>query len=293
MANQTQKQKAAKAAAAVKAAEEAKAAAEETAKQEAEAETVGENTQAPEEEAKVETETETVAEKTEDKVEETLDDAVVKVVDPIQLKEDAQAALAEREKQVEQEKPKEPPVLAKSTPKMKRVEIKNDDININTISKEDYFQIKHKYIFGTGSQDLQEVISFLDRYEDEMARGKVVADQFGASLQQQLYRVYLRALMLGPNERSIAMDYVLWKFFKNEKSSFRVTNLARFTRSAKWDIPELLMFNTLNTIFHSISNPTDRVLVIRDYKLGAIVSKFPSDKARYTESFLNWAQTLR
>jgi hypothetical protein len=36
--------------------------------------------------------------------------------------------------------------------------------------------MKHNYVLGTGSVDLQEIIAFLDRYEDEMARGKVVQE---------------------------------------------------------------------------------------------------------------------
>ena len=185
------------------------------------------------------------------------------------------------------------PLVVKSVPSMKRVEVKADTVNINTISTEEYFQMKHGYVFGTGSDDLQEIIQFFDRYEIEMARGVVVPEQKGASLQQQLYRNYLRALMIAPKERSIAMDYLLWKFFKNEKSSYRVTYLGRFTRTSRWDIPELLMFNTMNSIFQAIANPSDRLHTLREFKLGAIVGKFPADKARYTEAFLGWAQTLR
>lgn len=185
------------------------------------------------------------------------------------------------------------PLVVKSVPSMKRVEAKADTVNINTISTEEYFQMKHGYVFGTGSDDLQEIIQFFDRYEIEMARGVVVPEQKGASLQQQLYRNYLRALMIAPKERSIAMDYLLWKFFKNEKSSYRVTYLGRFTRTSRWDIPELLMFNTMNSIFQAIANPSDRLHTLREFKLGAIVGKFPADKARYTEAFLGWAQTLR
>ena len=185
------------------------------------------------------------------------------------------------------------PLVVKSVPSMRRVEVKADTVNINTISTEEYFQMKHGYVFGTGSDDLQEIIQFFDRYEIEMARGVVVPEQKGASLQQQLYRNYLRALMIAPKERSIAMDYLLWKFFKNEKSSYRVTYLGRFTRTSRWDIPELLMFNTMNSIFQAIANPSDRLHTLREFKLGAIVGKFPADKARYTEAFLGWAQTLR
>ena len=185
------------------------------------------------------------------------------------------------------------PLVVKAPPSMKRVEPKQDTININTITTEEYFQMKHGYVIGSGSSDLIEIIEFLDRYENEMARGLVVSEQKGASLQHQLYRTYLRALLIAPKERDIAMDYILWKFFKNEKSSYRVTNLGRFTRSARWDIPELLMFNTMNSIFHAVANPAERLAQIREYKLGAIAAKFPTEKARYTEAFLEWAQRLR
>lgn len=183
--------------------------------------------------------------------------------------------------------------VAKAAPKMQRVDVQTNDVNIETISTEDYFQMKHQYVFGTGSNDLQEVIEFLNRYEDTMARGAVVDERVGVSLQHQLYRNYLRAVTLSGNERNIAMDYILWKFFKNEKSAYRPHYLGRFTRSGKWEIDELKMFNSLNTIFHAISHPLERVLVLREYKLGAIVSKFPQDKARYTEAFLGWTQTYR
>ena len=327
MASQTQKQKAAAAARAAKAAEEAKVAEQEAEKQEEETQsdltaTQGENESVtdPETEQGVD---ETQADSGKEEVSETEQPAAEVEATAPSANEESIASKSEETdiaeelakqpspevsvqpasgEQVEvapvDTQPKETPkaesiAVAKVTPRMKRVDVKPADVNINTISTADYFQMKHNYVLGTGSVDLQEIIAFLDRYEDEMARGKVVQEQKGASLQQQLFRTYLRALMLPPLDRTIAMDYILWKFFKNEKSAFRVTNVARFTRSARWDIPELQMYNTMNTIFQAVADPTDRILKLREYKLGAIVSKFPQDKARYTESSLNWTQTLR
>ena len=152
---------------------------------------------------------------------------------------------------------------------------------------------KHDYELTTAEGSLKEIFEFLDRYEETMANSENVQVTIAESLQKQLYKNYLKIFGLGSYERGVAMEYLLWKFFRNEKRSFRVSNLSRFTRNGKWIIGELQMFLQLNNIFNLIKDPSDRIARLRTIQLGPTVKDFPSEKIQYTDSFLSWATTLK
>ena len=89
------------------------------------------------------------------------------------------------------------------------------------------------------------------------------------------------------------MECLLWKFFRNEKRVFRVSNLSRYTRNGKWNIGELQMYLQLNNIFNLVKDPVERIARLRTIELGATVRDFPSEKIQYTDSFLSWSSTLK
>ena len=166
-------------------------------------------------------------------------------------------------------------------------------ISLATITITELVQRKHNFNLVNAGGDLLEVIQFLDRYEDKMRAGLEVAPEQGESLQKQLYKIYLRILSLdSTKERDVAMEVLLWKFFKDEKGAFKVTQLGRFTRNGRWIIQELNMYLQLNHIFNAVKNPQERIVRLKGFKLSAIIAGFPGDKIRYTESFLNWANSL-
>lgn len=161
------------------------------------------------------------------------------------------------------------------------------------ISIEEVVQRKHDFDLATAEGPLKEVIEFIDRYEETMANSDSVQITIAESLQKQLFKNYLKIFNLNSMERGVAMECLLWKFFRNEKRVFRVSNLSRFTRNGKWNIGELQMYLQLNNIFNLVKDPVDRIARLRSIQLGATVKDFPAEKITYTDSFLSWASTLR
>ena len=93
-------------------------------------------------------------------------------------------------------------------------------------------------------------------------------------MQKQLYKIYLRILSLdSTKERDVALEILLWKFYKDEKGAFKVTQLGRFTRNGRWIIQELNMFLQLNHIFNSVKNPQERIVRLKQFKLSAIIAE--------------------
>lgn len=141
--------------------------------------------------------------------------------------------------------------------------------------------------------ELTGIMSFLDRYQSVMGQYDVV-EETGMSLQRQLYRTYLKILSLADvAERNVAMEYLLWKFFDKTSNAFTPVPLARFTRRGNWDISELLMFNSLNSIFDKIKDPATRFAQLGTLRIGEIVQRYPADKIIFTDGLINWTQSMR
>jgi hypothetical protein len=191
------------------------------------------------------------------------------------------------------ELPRPKTTASKTAAVITKTELPLPAISLANITLEELVQRKHNFNITNAGGDLLEVIQFLDRYEDKMRAGLEVAPDQGESLQKQLYKIYLRILSLdSTKERDVALEILLWKFYKDEKGAFKVTQLGRFTRNGRWIIQELNMFLQLNHIFNSVKNPQERIVRLKQFKLSAIIAGFPGDKIRYTESFLNWASSL-
>ena len=181
----------------------------------------------------------------------------------------------------------------KNAPKIVKKESILAPVSLATITLEEIVFHKHDYILGEASEGLKDIIDFLDRYEERMSIGKHVDQAQGESLQKQMYKNYLRIFSLeNPKERDVAMEVLLWKFWKDEKGAYRVTSMGRYTRNGRWIIKELNMYLQLNHIFNSVKNPQDRIVRLRQFSLAAIVDNFPADKARYTENFINWSVSI-
>ena len=200
--------------------------------------------------------------------------------------------LAEVEEEVI-ELPRPKVTASKTAAVITKTELPLPAISLTNITLEELVQRKHNFNIANVGGDLLEVIQFLDRYEDKMRAGLEVPPEQGESLQKQLYKIYLRILSLdSTKERDVALEILLWKFYKDEKGAFKVTQLGRFTRNGRWIIQELNMFLQLNHIFNSVKNPQERIVRLKQFELSAIIAGFPGDKIRYTESFLNWASSL-
>ena len=181
----------------------------------------------------------------------------------------------------------------KNAPKIVKKESILAPVSLATITLEEIVFHKHDFILGEASESLKDIIDFLDRYEERMSIGKHVDQAQGESLQKQMYKNYLRIFSLeNPKERDVAMEVLLWKFWKDEKGAYRVTSMSRYTRNGRWIIKELNMYLQLNHIFNSVKNPQDRIVRLRQFSLAAIVDNFPADKARYTENFINWSVSI-
>lgn len=210
----------------------------------------------------------------EEKVEETLQ-PVVKKSEPQQLSETPQPKSKGRFKQAAV------PISAKSVTNIK-------NLSINEVVKH-----KHNYDLDKADGPVLEVIEFLNRYEEQMKPTVNTEVLIGESLQRQLYKNYLKILGLDAIERGVCMEILLWKFFVDEKGSFRVSNLSRYTRNGKWVIEELQMYLQLNNLFNIAKDPSERIAKLRSIKLGPTVENFPTEKAKYTESLITWAGTLK
>lgn len=172
------------------------------------------------------------------------------------------------------------------TPVKAVTDIKN--LSINEVVKH-----KHDYDLDKADGPVLEVIEFLNRYEEQMKPTINTDVLIGESLQRQLYKNYLKILGLDAVERGVCMEILLWKFFVDEKGSFRVSNLSRYTRNGKWVIEELQMYLQLNNLFNIAKDPSERIAKLRSIKLGPTVENFPTEKAKYTESLITWAGTLK
>ena len=191
------------------------------------------------------------------------------------------------------ELPRPKTTASKTAAVITKTELPLPTISLTNITLEELVQRKHNFNIANAGGDLLEVIQFLDRYQDKMRAGLEVPPEQGESLQKQLYKIYLRILSLdSTKERDVALEILLWKYYKDEKGAFKVTQLGRFTRNGRWIIQELNMFLQLNHIFNSVKNPQERIVRLKQFKLSAIIAGFPGDKIRYTESFLNWASSL-
>lgn len=165
---------------------------------------------------------------------------------------------------------------------------------LKDVKIEELIKIKHEFDLSRASVGLRTIVDFLGRYEETMAVSKNPSQAIGESLQKQLFKTYLTIFMLDSSkERDVAMEYLLWKFHKNEKGVFSVVNLSRFTRGATWIIQDLSMYTSLNHIFYSISEPTSRIAKLRGFKLPAIIQTFPSDRVRVTDGFISWAKAIQ
>lgn len=193
---------------------------------------------------------------------------------------------------VETPLPKGPQVRGRGA-RLVKTEITAPVTSLSDITIEEVVQRKHDFDLNTADGALKEVIDFINRYEDTMANSDNVQVTIAESLQKQLYKNYLKIFTLSAVERGVAMECLLWKFFRNEKRVFRVSNLSRFTRNGKWNIGELQMYLQLNNIFNLVKDPVDRIARLRSIQLGATVKDFPAEKITYTDSFLSWSSTLK
>ncbi len=210
----------------------------------------------------------------------------------------------EKEEEIKKEEPpKEPEVTTMPSTPMPRARNKGGLVKvaavaskaplIEKITVEELIQRKHDFDITTAEGPLAEIIEFLDRYEEQMKPGNTLQFNLCESLQKQLFKNYLRILTLSPVLRAVGMEYLLWKFFRNEKRTFRVNELSRHTRNGKWEIKDLQMFLQMSNIFNLVKDPAERIARLRSVDLASTVSIFPSEKANYTESFISWATTLK
>jgi triosephosphate isomerase len=171
------------------------------------------------------------------------------------------------------ELPRPKTTASKTAAVITKTELPLPAISLANITLEELVQRKHNFNITNAGGDLLEVIQFLDRYQDKMRAGLEVPPEQGESLQKQLYKIYLRILSLdSTKERDVALEILLWKFYKDEKGAFKVTQLGRFTRNGRWIIQELNMFLQLNHIFNSVKNPQERIVRLKQFKLSAIIS---------------------
>ena len=177
--------------------------------------------------------------------------------------------------------------------RLTKTEITPPATTLANITIEEVIQRKHEFDLTGATGPLKEIIDFIERYEQTMANSENVQVAIAESLQKQLFKNYLKIFTLSPIERGVAMECLLWKFFRNEKRVFRVSNLSRYTRNGKWNIGELQMYLQLNNIFNLVKDPVERIARLRTIELGATVRDFPSEKIQYTDSFLSWASTLK
>ena len=177
--------------------------------------------------------------------------------------------------------------------RLTKIEITPPATTLANITIEEVIQRKHEFDLTGATGPLKEIIDFIERYEQNMANSENVQVAIAESLQKQLFKNYLKIFTLSPIERGVAMECLLWKFFRNEKRVFRVSNLSRYTRNGKWNIGELQMYLQLNNIFNLVKDPVERIARLRTIELGATVRDFPSEKIQYTDSFLSWASTLK
>jgi len=178
--------------------------------------------------------------------------------------------------------------------RLTKTEITPPVISLAEITIEEVVKRKHNdFDLTTADGALKEVLDFLERYETSMANSDNLQVTIAESLQKQLFKNYLKIFTLSNVERGVAMEYLLWKFFRNEKRVFRVSNLSRYTRNGKWNIGELQMYLQLNNIFNMVKDPAERIARLRNIALGATVQDFPTEKVQYTDSFLSWASTLK
>ena len=173
---------------------------------------------------------------------------------------------------------------------VKTVKVASNTLNITF---DELVRRKYGTTVDNVSDAARDVMGFLDRYQNVMSN-REITEETGMSLQRQLYRTYLKIFTM-PDivDRNVCMEFLLWKFFDKEMNAFQPVPLARFTRKGNWDIHELLMFNSLNSIFDKIKDPGTRFAQLGAMRLGEIVQRFPADKAIYTEGFVNWTQSMR
>lgn len=173
---------------------------------------------------------------------------------------------------------------------VKTVKVASNTLNITF---DELVRRKYGTTVDNVSDAARDVMGFLDRYQNVMSN-REITEETGMSLQRQLYRTYLKIFTM-PDivDRNVCMEFLLWKFFDKEMNAFQPVPLARFTRKGNWDIHELLMFNSLNSIFDKIKDPGTRFAQLGGMRLGEIVQRFPADKAIYTEGFVNWTQSMR
>lgn len=208
---------------------------------------------------------------------------------PVEQNSEKEKEVAEPEKQVLDTTP-QPKSKGRFKPATTPIKLTTDikKLTINEVVKH-----KHDYDLDKADGAVLEVIEFLNRYEEQMKPTVNTDELIGESLQRQLYKNYLKILGLDPVERGVCMEILLWKYFIDEKSSFRVSNLSRYTRNGKWVIEELQMYLQLNNLFNIAKDPSERIAKLRSIKLGPTVENFPRDKAKYTESLITWANSLK
>lgn len=143
------------------------------------------------------------------------------------------------------------------------------------------------------SEDAAAIIRFIDRYQNIMGQRDVV-EETGISLQRQLFKTYLKIMILPQiSERNVVIEYLLWKFNDKSSNAFTPVMLARYTRRGNWDIAELLMFNSLNSIFDKIKEPKTRIAQLQSIRLGEILQRYPADKSIYVDGLISWTQSMR
>lgn len=260
------------------------------------------------EKAKLEAET-VVTEEAPTEVVEEVDEAPVEQVEEVEeepkteqapVVEAAVAPEQEIEPEAESHRPTDVIIPVPKTVANKRVRViqteplTGEQTALKDVKIEELIKIKHEFDLSRASAGLRAIIDFFARYEETMAVSKNPSQAIGESLQKQLFKTYLTIFMLDSSkERDVAMEYLLWKFHKNEKGVFSVVNLSRFTRGATWIIQDLSMYTSLNHIFYSISEPTNRIARLRGFKLPAIIQTFPSDRVRVTDGFISWAKAIQ
>lgn len=203
-------------------------------------------------------------------------------------------AVAAETKVEEKPQPTGGPQARRRGGRLTKTEITPPVTSLAEITIEEVVKRKHNdFDLTTAEGPLKEVLEFLERYETAMTNSDNLQVAIAESLQKQLFKNYLKIFTLSNVERGVAMECLLWKFFRNEKRVFRVSNLSRYTRNGKWNIGELQMYLQLNNIFNMIKDPVERIARLRNIRLGATVQDFPAEKIQYTDSFLSWASTLK
>ena len=160
-------------------------------------------------------------------------------------------------------------------------------------SAEEYYQQRYGVDIANPPEKLAHIIERIQEYVKLMANNSIMDDVRGKQLQKKLFVTYEKALMLEAPLNFAAMDYILATINEHISSAFRVEMVTRFTKNNMWSHEDTLMFNSLNALFIHIADPLTRIARLSNLNIGAIVSRYPDERANITDGLMDYLNHSR